>query len=168
MTEQTTASTTEIFTSSGVTIKPEWVDYNGHLNMAYYLVILDLVGDEFWQMVGLDDDYRAKTGCTTYAASCKIDYIKEIKPDATLTVQLALRELATKKFVLWMGIYNEHKILCASAELLILHVDQKGEQPKVADMPKDIFDKLEVAQLAHSGFIPPHPIGRPIELNRPK
>ena len=32
------------FVSSVMRVEPAWIDYNGHLNMAYYNVLLDRCG----------------------------------------------------------------------------------------------------------------------------
>ena len=35
------------FRSSVTLVRPEWIDYNGHMNMAYYGVLFDEAADEF-------------------------------------------------------------------------------------------------------------------------
>jgi len=42
------------FTSAPLTIHPDWIDYNGHLNMAYYVLIFDHATDVFHDTLGLD------------------------------------------------------------------------------------------------------------------
>src|SRR5215472_14813017 len=42
------------FLSSVMQIEPQWIDYNGHLNMAYYNVMFDRALDEFWLQLGID------------------------------------------------------------------------------------------------------------------
>jgi acyl-CoA thioester hydrolase len=39
------------------TVEPEWIDYNGHFNMAYYAVLFDRTADEAFELVGLGPDY---------------------------------------------------------------------------------------------------------------
>jgi acyl-CoA thioester hydrolase len=43
---------TSPFRSSIMTVKPEWIDYNGHLNMAYYNVLFDHGADEVYEDLG--------------------------------------------------------------------------------------------------------------------
>ena len=38
-------------------VEDQWVDYNGHFNMAYYNVLFDRAGDEAFAAVGLGPDY---------------------------------------------------------------------------------------------------------------
>jgi acyl-CoA thioester hydrolase len=155
------------FWSGEADVKPEWIDYNGHLNMAYYLVILDHAADEFWLKVGLGDAYQAQTGRTTYTGSCKIDYIAEVSADAIYKVRLVLLELSDKKFITWQGIYTTDGTLRASAETLTLHVDQNGDRPRVTAFPDEIYAKLVAAKAEHEGAEIHGLIGRPIEMKRP-
>jgi acyl-CoA thioester hydrolase len=41
------------FLSSLMQIEPQWIDYNGHLNMAYYNVMMDRAIDEMWLQLGI-------------------------------------------------------------------------------------------------------------------
>ena len=46
------------FLSSIMQIEPQWIDYNGHLNMAYYNVMFDRAIDELWLVLGIGPDYK--------------------------------------------------------------------------------------------------------------
>ena len=46
-------ATAEPFRSSIMQIEPQWIDYNGHLNMAYYNVMMDRAIDEMWLHLGI-------------------------------------------------------------------------------------------------------------------
>ena len=52
------------FRSSKRQIRPEWIDYNGHMNMAYYAVIFDEAADEVYPQIGFgpEDGWCAATG----------------------------------------------------------------------------------------------------------
>lgn len=62
----------DFFQSSRVRVRPEWIDYNGHLNMGYYAVLFDLAADEAYDALGFGPDYRTTTKHTTYAAEFHI------------------------------------------------------------------------------------------------
>jgi acyl-CoA thioester hydrolase len=47
------------FVSSTMRVEPQWIDYNGHLNMAYYHVLFDRAVEEAFALVGLGADYLA-------------------------------------------------------------------------------------------------------------
>ena len=46
-------------------VRPEWIDYNGHMKLAYYLLAFDHACDAFLDYIGMDEAYRARTGGTT-------------------------------------------------------------------------------------------------------
>jgi acyl-CoA thioester hydrolase len=53
------------FLSSVMQIEPQWIDYNGHLNMAYYNVMFDRAIDELWLRLGIGPTYmKVRHGCT--------------------------------------------------------------------------------------------------------
>ncbi|HWP26351.1 MAG TPA: thioesterase family protein, partial [Xanthobacteraceae bacterium] len=45
------------FVSSVMRVEPAWIDYNGHLNMAYYNVLFDRAVDELFELIGCGADY---------------------------------------------------------------------------------------------------------------
>jgi len=45
------------FVSSVMRVEPDWINYNGHLNMAYYHVLFDRAFDEVLRLIGADPDY---------------------------------------------------------------------------------------------------------------
>src|SRR3954463_6153624 len=66
------------FLSSVMAVEPQWIDYNGHLNMAYYNVMFDRAIDELWLQFGMGPDYMARRGGSTFTAECHVRYIREI------------------------------------------------------------------------------------------
>ena len=52
--------------SPGV-VRPEWLDYNGHMNVAYYVLAFDHACDSFLDHIGMTYAYRARSGGTTTA-----------------------------------------------------------------------------------------------------
>ena len=156
------------FVTPSRSITSEWIDYNGHLNMAYYLVIFDEAADVFWTELGLGAGYQQTTGFTTYTASCKIDYLKEVPADALIHTEMLLLALHPKKFMTCQGLYTDDGTLCAAADTLTLHIDQTGDRPRVAAFSEEMFERMEEISQIHLDVDPPHIIGRPIEMERPK
>ena len=61
------------------TVRPEWIDYNGHMNVAYYVLAFDHAVDRFLELLNLGPAYRERTGCTTYALEAHVHYLQEVK-----------------------------------------------------------------------------------------
>ena len=38
-------------------VLPEWIDYNGHMNVAYYVMIGDHATDKLFDWIGMDAAY---------------------------------------------------------------------------------------------------------------
>ena len=67
-----------VATSSGKVL-PEWIDINGHMNVAYYVLAFDLGVDALWRQLGITDKYIETTQCSTFAVECHVTYQAELK-----------------------------------------------------------------------------------------
>ncbi len=152
------------FRSSPMTVKPEWIDFNGHLNMAYYNVLFDTSVDELYPHLGFGLDYLKSTGCTTYIAEFHICYLRELHVHDEVTATFHLIEHDEKRFHGYQELYHKDGWLAATAEGLTLHIDQSG--PKVAPMPQSIRDALANYKATQGTLPAPERIGRKISLKR--
>lgn len=59
-------------------IEEEWIDYNGHLNMAYYTVLFDRASDEVSERLGMGPAYAKARRLTSYTAEIHICYVREL------------------------------------------------------------------------------------------
>jgi len=66
------------------TVRPDWVDNNGHMNMGFYLVVFDMACDTLWADLGLGAPFRAR-GFTTFAAETWVNYVRELHAGQPLT-----------------------------------------------------------------------------------
>src|ERR1700743_2686113 len=66
------------FQSSVMQIEPQWIDYNGHLNMAYYNVMMDRAIDELWLQLGIGPTYMKERHGSTFTVECHVRYLREI------------------------------------------------------------------------------------------
>ena len=66
------------FLTTVMQIEPEWIDYNGHLNMAYYNVLFDRGIDQMWLEFGIGPDYLKARNHSTFTVECHIRYLREI------------------------------------------------------------------------------------------
>ena len=60
-------------------VAPDWIDYNGHMNDAYYAVAFSRAGDAFLDWLGFDAIERAATKRSTFTLSLVIRYVAEAK-----------------------------------------------------------------------------------------
>ena len=66
------------FLTTVMQIEPQWIDFNGHLNMAYYNVLFDRGIDQMWAKMGIGPSYMAERGGSTFTAECHVRYLREV------------------------------------------------------------------------------------------
>jgi acyl-CoA thioester hydrolase len=74
-------------------VLPEWIDYNGHMNLAYYTVLFDYATDLLFDELGLGLDYRRATRLGTFVAETHNRYERELLVGAR--VRVATQIIAT-------------------------------------------------------------------------
>ena len=74
------------FESGPFVVRPEWIDHNGHLNLAYYILLFDEATDALWGSLGLGDAIRA-TGFGTFAVETHTLYRAELMEGETVGVR---------------------------------------------------------------------------------
>lgn len=152
------------FVSSLMSIRPEWIDYNGHLNMAYYNVLFDRCADEAYATLGIGPDYARIRRHTTYAAEFHICYVRELHLSDRVTCTFQLLDCDDKRFRTYQELRHVDGWLAATGETLALHIDMAG--PKVAPFPPDIAANMEAMRAAHAALPWPERAGRAIGIRR--
>ena len=71
-------------------VAPDWIDYNGHLRDAYYVVALSSAIDALMDEIGIDAAYRARTRCTLYSLEMHVHWLHEVLASDTLYGRLRL------------------------------------------------------------------------------
>ena len=120
-------------------LRPEWIDYNGHLSEAYYVLIFGFATDALMDRVGLDAAYRDRSGCSLYTVEAHVRYLHEVGADAEVEIRTRVvgpgpdRPGAKKARLcheMWVG-----GVLVATEELMALHVDQA--QGRAVPLPEE-------------------------------
>ena len=154
------------FRSTPMTVLPEWIDFNGHLNMAYYSVLMDQCADQAYPLIGFGPDYRDRTGCTTYVAEFHICYLRELHVGDRVTSTLQILDHDAKRFHIFQELWHEDGWIAATGEALTLHVDQSTSPPRVAPMPDEILTRIAAMQDQHSNLPHPDRAGRKVGIPR--
>ena len=139
--------------------EPGWIDYNGHLNMAFYHVMFDRAVEEAFMLLDLGADYLAERGGTTFAAECHVHYRQEVKPEMPMRITIQLVDYDEKRIHLYMEMRHANEgWLAATSENLYLHVDVASR--KVIPFPADILENIATMKQAHSSLPRPDALGR--------
>lgn len=122
------------------TVRPEWIDYNGHMQDAYYGLVFSHAVDAFQDAVGFDASYRAGTGCTIYLVEDHKYFLSEVTEGQEIRVLTRLIGLWEKRFHLWSEMTAGGGSV-AVAEMIQMHV-RRHPGPKSAPIPRSIARRL--------------------------
>lgn len=103
-------------------VRPEWIDYNGHLSEAYYVLVLGHATDSVMTQIGMTPQYLERTHTSLFTLEAHVRYLDQIGPDTELEVRPAVIGVGSKAVWLWHELYAEGR-LRATEEVLCLHVD---------------------------------------------
>ena len=134
-------------------IRPEWIDYNGHLRDAYYGLIASEATDALMDRLGLDAAYRARTGCTLYTVEMHVHFLQEVKQDDTVAVAVRVLGFDHKRIHAVFEIARSGAAqAAASVELMLLHVRQERERAASAPFPNEVAASLAELRAASAAL----------------
>jgi acyl-CoA thioester hydrolase len=152
-----------LFTTS---VDPAWIDYNGHMNDAYYALVFSRTGDKLLEAIGLETQGRDRTSRTIYTTTLTIHYHHEVREGERLAADARVLEYDAKRLRIWFEMRNAEGTLVATSEQVYLCIDQSGEKPRAAAFLPD--QQAAIAALAGATADLPWPkaAGRGISLKR--
>src|SRR5262245_46260959 len=151
------------FDSYRDTVRPEWIDHNGHMNMGYYLVVFDFATDEFFRWVGLGAEHRRDHAVTTFCLEAHVTYHREVREGDPLRFTTQLLGHDAKRLHYIHAMYHAtDSYLAATNELMSLHVAL--DTRRGAPMSADVRSRLATIQAAHDVLPRPPQVGRTIGL----
>tara|TARA_B100000676_G_scaffold301647_1_gene349149 strand:+ start:391 stop:855 length:465 start_codon:yes stop_codon:yes gene_type:complete len=123
-----------------INVQKEWIDYNNHMQDAYYGLAFSYAVDHFQDAVGFDENYRSRTGCTIFVVEDHKFYLNEVKLESELVIKTTLLDADKKKFILQSQMFVNDKNV-ANSEMLQAHV-KTIPKPKITEMPQIIYDRF--------------------------
>ena len=105
-------------------VLPEWIDANGHMNLAYYVVLFDQATDLLYDMLGVGQAYRDATGNSTFTAETHTLYEREVRVGERVRVVPHLLGADAKRLHYFHEMFHAeggHRV--AAQELIALHID---------------------------------------------
>ncbi len=151
------------FLSSVMQIEPQWIDYNGHLNMAYYNVMMDRAIDQLWLHLGIGPAYMKERHGSTFTAEAHVRYLREIHLGDPVQVSVWMLAADEKRIHTFEELRHATEgWVSATSENITLHVDMGVR--KVAAFPPDIQARIAAVLETHAGLPRPEGIGRRIAM----
>ena len=157
------------FESDRLRVRPDWIDYNGHMNVAYYIKAFDEAFDELYVTMGVDAAAVRRTGVSTFTAEMHITYQREVRQGDRLRITTQLVDFDARRMHFVQCMYHAGQdFLAATDEWLIMCVDLR--QRRAVAFPEPLREFLAATKRAHAALPLPPEAGRRISLanSRPR
>jgi len=144
-------------------VLPEWIDANGHMNLAYYVVVFDQATDLLYDTLGVGQAYRNATGNSTFTAETHTQYLREVRVGERVRVVPHLLGADAKRLHYFHEMFHArdgHRV--AVQEILALHIDLAIR--RVAPFPSELSNRIQAAVRANAGKPLPDGVGRRIAM----
>lgn len=147
-------------------IRPEWIDSNGHMNLAYYIVVFDQALDGTFEALDIGTAYRRRTGNSSFAVETHTLYRREVHEGDAVRVTTRVLGVDAKRLHLFQEmIHTASGEVSATHEQMCLHMDMRTR--RVAPWPADRREMLRAAVRAQAELPVPEVVGRRIAMPRP-
>ena len=123
-------------------VREEWIDYNGHLSEAYYVLVLGHATDEVMATVGLGPAYRDATGGSLFTVEAHVRYLEQVSRGERLEVRSWVVGASGKLLWIWHELHAGGT-LRATEEVLGVHVLDGVAAP----FPDDVRERVEAARV---------------------
>jgi acyl-CoA thioester hydrolase len=149
-------------------VRPDWLDHNGHMNVAAYLVAFDSAVCAFCTRIGIGPDRIAATGHSVFVGQANLICRREIHAGDRLAVTMRLLGLAPDRVHLWMGLYRDAATgdgPAAVCEQLVVCVRLDGRRP--APFPAEVAAALTALAQTDAALPPPRLHPGAVAIRRP-
>jgi acyl-CoA thioester hydrolase len=143
-------------------VLPEWIDLNGHMNLAYYTVLFDYATDLLFETIGIGRGYKDATNHGTFVVETHNLYERELLVGERVRVGTQILGADDKRIHLAHEMFTPRGERAATQELLFLSIDL-GARRVVPFLP-DAQRMVARAAAAHAGLKRPDWVGRHIAM----
>ena len=153
------------FTAPDQTIEPAWIDYNGHLNMAFYNVLFDRCVDCVYDELGIGAEYAQNGDGSCFTLQVHLNYLSELALADPVSVTLQLIDFDDKRLHYFQTMVNRTTgELAATSENLAIHVDMQTRRS--APFPAEVLERIQRLHQAHQDLPAPDQLGRSIGIRK--
>jgi acyl-CoA thioester hydrolase len=146
-------------------VRPEWIDYSGHMNLGYYLLAFEEAATGFFTVVDLGESYRARTGHALFAAETHITFDREVRAGDPLRFESHILDASDKAVDCMHFMYHgADGYLAATNQLMYLHIDL--DQRRVVPFGDEVQARVDGWRDAHAALPRPAQAGRTIALRK--
>jgi acyl-CoA thioester hydrolase len=114
----------------------EWTDYNGHMNLSYYILVFDMSAEVILSKFKMGEHSAKTTKKSTMVVETHTTYNNEVKEDDEVDVSLSYFNHDSKRLHYRLEMHDKaKKVLSATTEVLALYIDLNKR--KVADFESE-------------------------------
>lgn len=125
-------------------VRPEWIDYNGHMNVAYYVLAFDRASDVVFERLGLGHAHREATNHGFFVVEAHVTYGREVVEGDPLRFDCWVVEAGDRKLRYFLEMFHAGKgYRAATIEFLGLNVDLGSRRS--APFPPELRQSLDAA-----------------------
>ncbi len=134
-------------------VLPEWIDVNGHMNVAYYVLAFDRAIDDLWNRIGITEEYIRTTRGSTFAVEHHVTWQRELRQGDPYVITSQIIAFDDKRIHQFQRMFHaSERYLAATGEWMNLHVDLNTR--RVSRWPDAIIERLH-AVFDEQGHLPP-------------
>ena len=148
-----------------VTVGRDWLDYNEHMNVAFYLKAFDDAGEGLTVAIGMGADYTRETSNSWVALESHITFQNEALLGDALRIESRVLDFDDKKMHIYQEMFRGDELL-ATHEQLGLHFSTEARRGSA--FTPAVRANLERLHAAQAGLPRPAAVGRAVSLARRK
>lgn len=147
------------------TVQPDWIDYNGHMNVAYYTLAIDELMDEVFDELGVGVALVDSHRMGPMALVNQVHYLNELLEGDEFCIDLQLLDSDHKRMHYFVTMQHLSKgVPAATYEGLSMNVDLEARRS--APYPPEALARIQALARAHAGLPRPELAGASIGIRR--
>lgn len=154
-------------------VSPDWIDYNGHMNIGYYGLAFDRALDDIYEgWLDMGASYVARTQMGPFALQENIHFLQEVRLGQRFRTRLLLLDFDHKRMHFIQSMYawpgaeesSAEPYLAATAEQISMNVDHGSRRS--APYPERVHARLSELMAAQRDLPRPAQVGAPLGIRR--
>lgn len=144
-------------------VPKDWTDWNGHMNVGYYVVAFDQATGDLFDNLGLPYEYTKLEIGMYFVLECHVNYEAEIKEGDTFRIETQILDYDHKRIHIFHSMYDAGDgKLVATNELMLMNIDFNSRRS--APWPQWAKDRIETMAASHAALPRPRQVGSVIAI----
>ena len=145
-------------------VRPDWIDYNGHMTDSAYAVVFSIAVDKLMNEIGIDEDFREKEKYSIFTLETHLCYLKEAHKGQNLYVNIQLLDYDSKRMHVFFTMKNDAGDSLATSEQMLMGMNM--EDGRSAPFPDVIMTNIRELYDSQANLERPKEAGRKIGIRK--